>query len=421
MISLDTTRADALSMYGARHPTTPNLDALAGNGTRFAWALSPASSTLSSHATVFTGLDPHGTQIVRNGYPLRPEVETLAERLSGAGYDTIGVLGSSALAKPMGIDQGFRIWNQKFSEKRAQRNEARAEEVTTRALTTLGKRQAGKPVFLFVHYFDAHSPYAAPAPWTHKWSEPGEGVDFGTKDGALNGLANAVRDGTADPADLRALHDNYLSEVSYVDSEVKRLLDGIDLSRTVVVVFGDHGEAFGEIRIRPFGHGMDLEMFETHVPLFLAGPGVPSGKVVDTPVGLIDVSATALNLLGIASNIGDSIDVSALWSDTPAVWDRTWFLEATVPELKRGPPTWNNLGVERGVAKDGYLLLRSPFEDDVPRLYKIAQGQPAVQDDARRDAMTQLLTDWDAKAPPHREDQRSKETRAGLKALGYEE
>ncbi len=429
LISLDTTRADALSAWGRTggKQTTPNLDQFASRGARYAWALSSAPSTLSSHSTVFTGLDPHGTQIVRNGYALRTDVETLTERLAASGYDTIGVLGSSSLGRPMNVDQGFRLWDETFSEKRAQRHEAQAESVTDRAIAALARHEPGKPVFLFAHYFDAHSPYAPPERFRHRWSEPGKAKDFGTRDGALKGLAALIRSG-ADPAswsdDLTELHNDYLTEVTYVDEQVQRLLDGIDLDRTIVVVFGDHGEAFGEIPIRPFGHGMDCDLFETHVPLIVVAPerlgGPKPGTVIDTPVGLIDIAATILHLAGLPGTLGESQDLSPLWGPTPPTWSQTWFSEATVPDVKR-TEGWNNLDVERGVAQDGFLLLRSPAEGGPARLYRIADGQPAVYDPARAAAMDSLLRAWDEKAPPHREANMTDATKAGLKALGYAE
>ena len=118
LISLDTTRADAISAWGMapagrddlRGTTvTPNLDAMAAGGVRYAWAFAHAPTTLLSHSTVFTGLDPHELTIVRNGYPLGPSYETLAERLKADGFQTMAVLGSSSLARPMGVDRGFEL------------------------------------------------------------------------------------------------------------------------------------------------------------------------------------------------------------------------------------------------------------------------------------------------------------------------
>ena len=444
-ISLDTTRADALSAWGKTggRETTPNLDALAAKGARFSWALAAAPSTLSSHATVFTGLDPHATQIVRNGYPLSTEVETLAERLAANGYDTIAVLGSSSLARPMGVDQGFRLWDETFSVKRAQRHEARAKSVTDRALASLEQQEPGKPVFLFAHYYDAHSPYSPPKEFQHRWSEPGKAKDFGTQDGALKGLGARMR--TDDPstwsADLAEVRNNYLSEITYVDTHVQRLITTLDPARTIVVAFGDHGETLGEIPLRPFGHGGDCDLQETHVPLIITAPerlgGPPPGTVVQTPVGLIDLATTVLGLVGLAP-IGEGLDLSPLWtaeSTDPtrsssterasaeraiAVGHRSIFAEATVPDAKR-PDVWNNIDTERAVAVDGFLLLRSAMEGGVARLYRIADDQPPVDDPVRAAAMDAELRAWDAKAPPHRDATMSDATREGLKALGYAE
>lgn len=436
LISLDTTRADALSAWGKTdgRETTPNLDALSRRGARFSWALSSAPSTLSSHATVFTGLDPHGTQIVRNGYPLSTELETLAERLAANGYDTIGVLGSSSLARPMNIDQGFRLWDETFSVKRAQRHEARAKSVTDRAIAALEQREPGKPVFLFAHYYDAHSPYAPPEAFQHLWSEPGKARDFGTKDGALKALGARMR--TDDPAtwtaELAEVRNNYLSEVTYVDAQVQRLLAAVDPARTIVVAFGDHGETLGEIPLRPFGHGGDCDLQETHVPLIIVAPdrlgGPPPGTVVPAPVGLIDLPTTVLHLAGLGP-LGESVDLSPLWANpvdagvaekVRAVQHRSIFAEATVPDAKR-PDVWNNIDTERAVAVDGFLLLRSAVEGGGPRLYRITDGQPPVDDPVRAAAMDAELRAWDAKAPPHRDATMSEATREGLKALGYVE
>ena len=118
LVTLDTTRADAISCYGvAPGPyrqdtlTTPVLDAVAADGVRFVRFMAHAPSTLSSHATLLTGLDPHGHEVVRNGYPLDPAHPSLAVRLAEQGWDTIAVLGASALERAMGLDRGFRIYD----------------------------------------------------------------------------------------------------------------------------------------------------------------------------------------------------------------------------------------------------------------------------------------------------------------------
>ncbi len=413
LISLDTTRADALSCYGNPRATTPGHDALAASGARFAWAFSAAPSTLSSHAAVFTGLDAHGTRIVRNGYPLDEATETLTERLRTAGWDTMGVIGSSALERPMGIDQGFRIWDEEFSIVRKQRHEATAREVTDRALAHLATREPGKPVFLFAHYFDAHSPYEAPEPFRNAWTRAGRPPIVGSGQGMLKPLADRIRLGTADPAEVQDVVDRYLGEVSYVDAQVARLVAALPRpEQTLVVMFADHGDMFGEVPERPFGHGGDLDFPVTHVPLVIRGPGVPV-TVVARPVGLQDLAATVLELVGLPSAIGDSR--SLVPTLTGGGVDRDYFLEATQPDAPARTPFWNNLGTERGLLRGTQMLIRTPWAPS-EQAYAVAVGQPEA---VPASDMGAAITAWDAAAPPWREADMGGETIEGLKALGY--
>jgi arylsulfatase A-like enzyme len=406
LVSLDTTRADALSCYGASDLTTPGLDAVAAAGTRFAWAFTAAPSTLSSHATVFTGLDPHGTRIVRNGYPLESAAETLTERLAAAGWDTIGVIGSSALQRPMGIDQGFRVWDEEFSVIRKTRHEATAKEVTDRALRHLGERQPGKPVFLFAHYYDAHSPYDAPDPYKHRWSTPGMEARFGSGQGVLKQLADQIRSRAFDPLDLAEVVDRYHGEVSYVDAEVTRLLAGLPRKETIVVLFGDHGDMFGEEPDRPFGHGADLDPAVSHVPLILRGPDVPVA-VVDTSVGLQDVASTVLALVGLPA-LGDSRSLVPLFGGGGE--DRVYFMESTQPDAP-DHTGWNNRMTERGILRGGDLFLRAPWSGLEQGFHAGAAGPVSPE-------LAPLLTAWDAKAPPWRDVDMGSGTKEALKALG---
>lgn len=420
LVSLDTTRADALSAWG-RHPgTTPRLDALAAGGVRFAWAVSTSPTTLASHSAVFTGLDAHQNAIPRNGYPLAESAETLAERFRAAGWYTTGVLGSTALARPMGVDQGFDAWDEAMDLSYGTRHERRAADVTDAALAALAARPDGRPVFAFVHYYDAHQPYGAPEPWTHRWSDPAYAGRFPPTVGTLRPLAQRIRLGAFDPKELDEVVATYLGEVSYVDEQLGRLLDRVDLARTVVVVFADHGDMFGEDRKRPFGHGADLDLAVTHVPLIVAGPGVPAGRVVETPVSLQDLGATVLGLAGLPTGLGEARDLSPLWAGgtVPAA---PRFMEATQPAPPRAVARWNNAHTERGVLDGDTLLLRAPWLDQPPALYRVAEGQPPLDDPARLAAGVAALEAWDAQAPPYREVAMSPETVEGLRALGYVE
>lgn len=417
-ISLDTTRADALGVYGEALPVTPRQDALARRGVRFAWAIAQSPTTLASHATVFTGLDPHGTRIVRNGFALDSAVETVAERLAARGYDTLGVIGASALARPMNIDQGFRIWDEELGVEVTHRHEAPANAVTDRALALLARRTPGKPLFLFVHYYDAHAPYGAPEPFLHRFVADGRKPRYSGREGELNKLGDANRAGHADPADLAEVRANYLGEVAFVDQEVGRLVDHLDPGRTVIVVFGDHGEALGDSPERRFGHGPELDLVATHVPLYLVGRGVPAGVVVDAPIALQDLPATALSVIGVTEPFGESLDRSAWWATVPSPAGAIRFLEATQPDVGDGGGAWNNLRNERGALQGTALLLTNPLRQSLA-LYAVAPGQPRMDDPLVAARLTGALRDWDVAAPAWRDEHMSTETREGLKALGY--
>lgn len=413
LVSLDTTRADAVDAA-----TAPNVTALAARGVRFEWALAHAPTTLSSHASVFTGQDPHGHGVVRNGHALDEALPTLAARFAEAGWATVGVAGASVLSKKTGIARGFQVWDARFSDERGPRHEALAADVTDRALARAARRDEDRPLFLFVHYFDAHGPYAAPAPWTRRFGDPAYAGPFdGTSDGTKR-LVEEIRQGTAAPADVAELHARYRGEVAYVDAEVGRLLAGLGLRDPIVAVFGDHGEMLGEERARPIGHGGDVDLPATHVPLVVTGPGVPSGRTVSGVVGLQDLGPTLLAAAGLPGGLGAGRDLAPLWSAAGGE-GRTVFTEATQPEDLARTDAWPNLAMERGVAQDGRLLVRAPWLGTPPTLFRLAPGQPQADDPPRAAALSVALDAWDAAAPGWRGEVGDAEVDEALRALGY--
>lgn len=414
LVSLDTTRADMTDPE-----TAPHLAALAARGVRFEGALAHAPTTLSSHASVFTGLDPHRHGVVRNGHTLREDVATLAERFRDAGYATKGIAGASVLAKETGISRGFRLWDAHFTVTRDRRHEALASDVTERALSRFGMRAEGTPLLLFVHYFDAHAPYAAPDPWTRKFADAAYAGPFDGTPAATKALGDALKAGTADAADLAEARARYRGEIAYVDAELGRLLATLKLRDPIVAVFGDHGEILGEERDRPLGHGADVDLPATHVPLVIAGPGVPAGVRVEGAVGLQDLGATLLALVGLEGGLGDGVDLAPRWAGAPA--DRLVPLEATQPDSRERKDAWPNLAMERGMARGGHLLVRQPWLGDTSRLYRLAPGQPPADDAAVQGELDAALRAWDAKAPGYAGADVSPEMDEALRALGYRE
>jgi arylsulfatase A-like enzyme len=293
LVTLDTARADHVSAYGYPRETTPVLRELAEAGTRFAHAYAPAATTAPSHATLFTSLYPLAHGIVHNGLELRPAERTLAEILRERGYATAAFVSSFVLDARFGFAQGFERYDDDFAPGQASfpaGHEWRDQEIpggfdrpadatTRRAVEWLASgRDPARPFFLFVHYFDPHAPMSPPERHAARFApEPG-----------------ASR--------LEVRIGRYDGEIAFVDEQIGVLLDalaraGLD-ARTLVVVTADHGE--GLLQHGQMAHGVQLYEEAVRVPLVLRLPGVvPAGRVVETPVALVDLAPTLLELLGV--------------------------------------------------------------------------------------------------------------------------
>ncbi len=271
-ITLDTTRADYLGCYGATFGATPNLDALAQRGVLLSEATTPVPLTLPAHCSMFTGLYPHRHGVRLNALQrLGVGHQTLAEILAQRGYATGAMLGAYVLDSRFGLDRGFNTYLDDFEGSQARAHfdpEAKANQVTDRAVAWL-RASAGRPFFLWAHYFDAHFPYEPPPPYADQYR--------------------------ANP---------YAGEIAFVDTELGRLLRALgDLGHmqdTLIVVAADHGEGLNQQL--EVAHGYLLFNSTLHVPVIMAcGDRLGGGIQVPGLVSLTDLLPTALALLGLAA------------------------------------------------------------------------------------------------------------------------
>jgi tetratricopeptide (TPR) repeat protein len=312
LLTLDTTRADHLGAYGAARSHTPVLDALAARGTRYARALTSAPLTLPAHCSLLTGLEPPEHGVRDNGtQSLRGDVPTLATRLAARGYATGAFVSSRVLDRRFGLARGFDVYDDRMAAERIGEYgypERDAAAVTTAALAWTARLPAGRPFFLWVHYYDPHSPYNPPR----------------------------------ELADL-AGGDLYAGEIAWMDRQIGRLLAGLpgDPARRIVAAVGDHGEALGEHGER--AHGIFLYRASLEVPLILAGPGVPAGQVVTETVATRRLGAVLLDLLKpkparlAAEPVYSEARLPASaygWSPLQAISEGRWrLIDAPRPEL----------------------------------------------------------------------------------------
>jgi arylsulfatase A-like enzyme len=238
-----------------------------------------------------TGTSPRDHGVHDNRTPLAEGAPTLAECFRDLGYRTWAAVSTRHLRHDVsGLGQGFDRMALPF------------QDDTRRAGDTLDVVEAwladpGPPaVFLWVHLFDAHSPYDPPAEHAAAyWPSDMDPRDPSLPDPGLPEIMLA-------PAKLQGLRNldypfaSYKGEVSYLDAELGRLLERAPFDTGIVAFVADHGESFGEHRIY-FGHS-GLYPQTIQVPLILAWPDGPRGVRRKDPVQQIDLSRTLLDLAG---------------------------------------------------------------------------------------------------------------------------
>ncbi len=435
LISMDTTRADAVSCYGTvpgmvadLPPVTPRIDAIAAEGVRLEHFYANAPTTLSSHTTMFTGLDPHGHAVVRNGFPIDPEIDTLTQRLQGAGYDTIAVLGSAALESAMGLDRGFSVYDDDVDELVGFVYQDRAENVIDRTLGHLDARESDKPLFLFVHLYDAHTPYEAPEPYRERFTDPAYVGIWRDASLKYKPLVTQIKEGTADPADVQFVAGRYAGEVGYADAQIGRLVDELERRRlledTLLVITADHGENLTDFPFFAYSHGSDVGYGAMHIPLVIRGYGVPVAEraVVKRQASLSGLAATLERAVGLSPTLPghgfwDLIRPGPVWDEDgwPERATRPAFLEATRPRSLEPETGWNNRFYFRGIWSGGWGAFGAPIYDlDYDFYDQVTDPQPAILP-----TLKAQMAAWDADLPDRQEADQAPATERALRALGY--
>jgi len=338
LVVWDTVRAANTSLHGYRRPTTPNLLRLASRGVRFDRAFASSSWTLPSHASMLTGRWPHELRV---GWktPVRDGVPTLAGYLASHGYATAGFVANlDYCSRETGLARGFAhyedfsysvldtfnryialgrridasLWTSTIDAwverttghwydliPRSKEHLKNADAINDAFLRWLGKQpKKGRPFFAFLNYNDAHTPYEVPDK-----SIPGFGLRprSSHERQTLEGFTGIDKT-TLSIDDVQMATDVYDDCIAYLDRRLGLLLDELSrqgvLENTLVVVTSDHGEHLGDHGL--FFHGGSLYRQLVQVPLLILGKkGIPVGRTVAEPVGLCDLPATLIDLLGL--------------------------------------------------------------------------------------------------------------------------
>ncbi len=407
LVLLDTFRPDHLGINGYPRRTAPFLEQLMERSAVFSQAFSTSSWTAPATGSLFTGLYPNrhgvtegfvahggrassvddlvGEKIRLNRLP--SGVATVPELLRRAGYSTFGVAANINVGSEIGFDRGF----DRFRKMKDRPGEELAEVVS-------GWRQeilASRPYFLYLHLNDTHQPYTPRAPW--------------------------YRDGAGERARSVSAYD---SEISYLDGVLESLHRDFGWHRdTLLLVVSDHGEELGE-RDR-FGHGFSLRQVLIRVLLLIAGSdlGIPS-RTVTTPVSLVDVLPTLLDLIGLQGPEGlDGRSLARLLGpqavEPESLASRTLFAHRVQRNAARERHLW------AAVRMPWKLITRSQTR---PRLFDLSSAPEKRSDlaEQRPSETAELLAVLDAfqrsSSKPDGEQveiELDRDTLESLKSLGY--
>jgi arylsulfatase A-like enzyme len=349
LLGIDSLRRDHISAYGYKRLTTPHIDKYAEGGTLFEQHFSPSIPTTPGYASMLTGMDCFGTDVValRHGGPIGDHVSTLAEVLETEGYNTtcIGFTGNPS-ARGFQNYLDFEGWLPNDTGR-----SPKAENLNHVAIPELKRLSADeKPFFLFLRHMDPHSPYLPPQPFERMFYDGSE-MDESNRSMeqlyAFRPFADYFRswipEGCTDSEYLDAQYDG---AIAYMDSCIQNIFTslanlGIE-QETLVIITSDHGETLNEHECYYDHHGL----YETNlrIPLILRYPDkVPAGKRVASASQIKDVMPTVLELLGIETDIDfDGRCLTPLLNDEARVPDTEFYLTESTWMRKHGwrTPEW---------------------------------------------------------------------------------
>ncbi len=395
LVTTDQQRGDCMG-FDRRSVRTPELDRLAGRGTRFATCITPNPMCQPARASILTGKLPYSNGVRDNGRNLDEAFgeDGLGAVFARAGYHTSFVgkahfsthetfaatgrpecyISTSALPADWGGPYfGFRsvqltlrphhhcAWNdppytlhyENFLNSDGNgrlRWQSAKEQVPPptehpqawrtpledrwQSTTWIGARamelietMGDTPEFAWISFPDPHPPFLASNPWSHMY-DPAE-IDIpehrepdlerrpwwhaafmehrrrgDVQRSHAEGGRNWSDTGHLGEAELRQITAIYYGMISAIDHQIGRMVAALDqvgqLENTIIVFTSDHGEWLGD-------HGLLLKgpmLYDglLRVPLIIAGPGAPAGRVVDDPVSTLDLRATLAELAGIAAS-----------------------------------------------------------------------------------------------------------------------
>jgi arylsulfatase A-like enzyme len=351
LITLDALRADHLNCYGYVRDTAPFISTLSCGAFTFETVIAPSCTTGPSLAALFSSRLPYSDGICTSQGVFRTGVVTLSEFLKSKGYATYAIVGHDYAASKFGFGRGFDIVDDQFDGLRY------ADEMTKRGIQLLQGISNARPIFLWMHYREPHSPYSPPGQYAYLFSESTVGGRVAlSRKYIIYGKERFLSDDQID--ELKRLYD---ANIRFADDNLKILFDFLGkrgiLQKSVVIITADHGESLGEHNI--FDHNF-LYYGVLRVPLIIRIPGSNGGRVKN-PVSTTDIFPTLACMLG----------------------------DRTVNRQFRGECVFSSRDGTRTLYseyQDTYSLFKAPFRlyyrrsQDVNRLYNVVDDPLELND-----------------------------------------
>lgn len=392
LITIDTIRDDYISCYPPYKDNTPHIKEFCKDSIIFQNAYTPVPQTLPSHVSIFTSLYPNRHGVYSNSvFKLKADVMTITKLLKSNGYETGAVVAAYILHSRYGLSEGFDKYIDEMPSDNimpSQNAQITADEVTKRTIKLIDNFKQ-KKFFIWIHYFDPHTPYSPPLKYRQKYP-------------------NA-----------------YAGEVAFVDDEIGNLFFYLKKNNlydnSLIILTGDHGESLGEHGEN--GHGYFLYNTTLRIPFMIKFPHSKfKGKIIPQEVITLDIFPTLCSFLNYncsSSHLEGKNLLNLISNDksgNPLI-HQSIFAGTKVPEIDFG---WAPLAA---IMKKGWKYIESPL----PELYNY-ENDPKEENNLYntnhqlKNKLSKELTIWLAKEKEKEIDSKIKadpESMEKLQALGY--
>jgi len=310
LIVIDALRQDHVGTYGYYRNTTPNIDKLAEKSIVFQNAISQATWTKPSIASLFTSTYPtrHQTYAIqginnRGKIALPDSFNTLAEQLKEKGYATVGLSHNIYTHPEFNLIQGFDEFEVIAPD----------QKITTEAIEVIKNLKNGK-TFFYIHYLGPHAPYYPPYPYNESFMENTyEYVN------TSNPKVHEIKKKIKSEEQLDYVISQYDGDIAFIDNEIGQLLETLEKNmleeNTIIIITSDHGEDFLE-HDGFIGHSNLPYETQIKVPLIMRIPDTKEKELIIDPVQLVDIMPTVLYSTGIEVPLGlDGVNLFSVKKD----------------------------------------------------------------------------------------------------------